>query len=507
MKLADLMEGLPVIEWKGDRNTEVSDICYHSERAAAGSAFVAIEGLKSDGHKYLADAFSRGAVAAAVSKEFCQLAALRSLPQGRTAVRVKDTRAALSRMAANFYGKPSEGLTMIGVTGTNGKTSITWMIHAILQQQYGSVGQIGSLGIYFSHRWKPSTHTTPESLELQKLLRGMLNSGLKSCVMEVSSHALELNRVRDIDFDGAVFANLTHEHLDFHKSMEQYYMAKRKLFYMTGQFNVINTDDIYGKRLALELSSGRGTRLITYGLGGEAHFKAHDIRIHKNYTEFLLVTPTGEVPVKTCLPGKYNIYNCLAAAACAEAMGLELTQIRDGLEGVRQIPGRFEQIPAEGNVNIIIDYAHTPDGFRQILETVRQTAKGRIVMVFGCVGERDKSKRSVMGQIASKYSDLCILTTDNCRSEDPEDIINQIKKGFIPGTKHVEILDRETAIRYAILSSKENDTILITGKGHEQRQIIGDTVYYFNEREIISVALRERSRQAVLGAKVAQMPV
>ncbi|MGI6141165.1 MAG: UDP-N-acetylmuramoyl-L-alanyl-D-glutamate--2,6-diaminopimelate ligase [Caldicoprobacterales bacterium] len=503
MKLSDIMEGIHILEYTGNTHIPISDICYHSHKAKPGSVFVAIQGLRSDGHQFIADALSKGACAVVVSKELHKITALTDLYGKVTVIRVRETRSALSRMAANLCKHPSKALNMIGVTGTNGKTTIAYLVHAILER-YEGVGQIGSLGIFSGHEWKESSHTTPESLELQKILKDMLDSGLKSCIMEVSSHALELGRVRDIDFDAAIFSNLTHEHMDFHKSMENYYIAKRRLFYMTNRFNVINIDDPYGKRLASELTACNQAPIITYGIKEDADCRAHSVRMLGNHTELHIITPAGDMTLRILLPGRYNVYNCLAAVACTHMLGLGLSEIK-ALEQVKQIPGRFEVIPAGRNVNIIIDYAHTPDGFQQLLETVSGFAKGRIVMVFGCVGERDQSKRSVMGEIASRYSDLCILTTDNCRSENPKDIIEQIKKGFSIGTNYVEILDREAAIRYAILNSKENDTILVTGKGHEKKQVIGNITFYFDERKIVDTALKDLSRQ--MGISPARLSV
>ena len=490
MKLGDLIKGIDIVEWKGFNNHLISDICYHSGKAKPGSVFVAIEGFRSDGHIFIQDAISRGAVAIVVSKCVNHIAGLEHFPYKTAVIRVKDSRSALSKMAANFFNHPSRELNMIGVTGTNGKTTITCLIYSILKQREVNVGQIGSLGICNCNKWQKSSHTTPESLELQTILRNMSDSGIKSCVMEVSSHALQLKRVQDVDFNGAVFSNLTHEHLDFHENMENYFQTKRKLFYMTSQFNIVNADDSYGRRLAGELAN-RAVPVVTYGLAENADFKAHYINLQRNCTNFNLITPAGNIKITTFLPGKYNIYNCLAAAACGYMMGFNLYEIKAGIEQVKQIPGRFEVIHADRNVKIIIDYAHTPDGFRQLLETVSRFADGRIIMVFGCVGERDKSKRKVMGEIASQYSDLCILTTDNCRSEDPSVIIKQIKEGFYPGTDYMEILDREEAIRYAIMNSQKNDTILITGKGHERRQIIGNEEFYFNERTIVTTAIKD----------------
>jgi UDP-N-acetylmuramoyl-L-alanyl-D-glutamate--2,6-diaminopimelate ligase len=496
VKLADLMGGLELLAVDGGIDRQIAGICYNSGKASENSIFVAIEGLKQDGHKYIPDALSKGAKVFIVSKDTKETDELAERVKAGeiTIIKVQDTRAALSSISAAYYGKPSDKMELIGVTGTNGKTTVVSLIKSILETTKDKVGLIGTLGVMVDNAWMDSTHTTPESLELQGLFRTMLDVRTDACVMEVSSHALELERVNDCNFDIGIFTNLTHEHLDFHKTMEHYYEAKRKLFFMTGKCNIINIDDFYGKRLAGDIK-GKGPSLITYGITGQADVTAKDIEFHEDGTEFQLRTPNGKIRMEIELPGEYNVSNCLAAAACGYAMGFDLNQIKTGLEKVRNVPGRYEVIPTGRDLNIIIDYAHTPDGFYNLLNTVSRFARGRIVMVFGSDGERDHSKRSVMGEIAAAYCGMCVLTTDHCRSEDPHEIANDIKRGFPVGMDFVEILDREEAIRYAILNSRENDTILITGKGHEHRQIIGDQTLYFNEKEIISQALDDLSRR------------
>jgi UDP-N-acetylmuramoyl-L-alanyl-D-glutamate--2,6-diaminopimelate ligase len=321
------------------------------------------------------------------------------------------------------------------------------------------------------------------------MFKSMLQSKADTCVMEVSSHSVQLERVNDCDFNIGIFTNLTHEHLDFHKNMENYYNTKKQLFYKTNNFNIVNIDDAYGNRLAKEIETAP-PRLLTYGIDNNASIYAKEIISSERGSEFLLNTPKGKINITINIPGKFNIYNSLAAAACGYALGLSLTHIKEGLEAVMGIPGRFEVVHTNKNFNIIIDYAHTPDGFKNFLGTVKKFAKGRKILVFGCVGERDHAKRSLMGEIAEQYCDVCVLTTDNCRSEDPSEILNDIKYGFKKVNKsYIEILDRAEAIRYAIINSKENDTIIITGKGHDKQQIIGDNVMHFDEKEIIAQAL------------------
>ncbi len=483
MKLLKLLDDLDIVEIWGNPNRIIKGISHNSKLVKADYIFVAIEGIKFDGHNFINDAVINGASVIIVSKNI-------KITEDVTIIKVKDTRLALSKVASAFYGYPAKELKIIGITGTNGKTTTTYFSKKILDYTNRNVGFIGSLGVHINGLNVPTSLTTPESIELQKILRQMVNSDIDTCVMEVSSHAIELNRITDCDFDIGVFTNLTHEHLDFHHTMEDYFKTKSKLFLMSKECNIINIDDPYGKRLYNMLAGSTG-KLITYGINESAHIRAERIQMHDRFSTFLLNVNNQKAEVKINLPGKYNIYNALASAACGYALGANMNEIKNGIESVRHIPGRFEVIkPSDLNLNIIIDYAHTPDGFRNLLTTVRKYAKGRIVIVFGCVGERDQSKRSIMGSVASKLCDLSILTTDNCRSENPAEIIEDIKKGF-SRPNYIEILDREEAIRYAVLNSKKDDTILITGKGHEKRQIIGDKIYYFDEHEIINKAINE----------------
>jgi len=484
VRLADLVIGLEAIKIHGRLNRDIKGISYNSKHTEKDYIFVAIEGLKHDGHQYIDDALSRGASTLVVSKD------PDILPDGATVIRVADTRLALSRLSASYYGSPSKSFDLIGVTGTNGKTTTAYLVKSILESSHIRTGLIGSLGLYIDDHFESTSHTTPESLELQQMFRRMADVGVKACVMEVSSHSIELERINDCDFDTGIFTNLTHEHLDFHKTMEHYYEVKRKLFFSTKRTNIVNIDDQFGRRLANELLEAKRP-IISYGIYNKADVHARDILIKDGGSSFTLVSPAGTIEITSALPGKYNVYNSLAAAACCLELGIGLETVRQGLEAVKGIPGRFERINIRDNINVIIDYAHTPDGFVQLLETVKSFARGRIIIVFGCVGERDRSKRSVMGRIAAEYCDLSILTTDNCRLEDPGDIIEEIKQGIPHTANNIEILDRAEAIRYAILNSRENDTILITGKGHEHRQIINEEAFYFNETEIVEQARDE----------------
>ena len=490
MKFLDMIENIDIINIKGKPDIEIKGIAYNSSTVQKDYIFVAIEGMKVDGHNYIEDAIDRGATVLFVTKDIKAIS-------GMLIVKVADTRVALSALSAAFYGNPTEKMKLIGVTGTNGKTTTTYLIQSILKTMTTKTGLIGTLGVITNDQVIKTGKTTPESLELQGLSQALVNAKTKVCLMEVSSHSLKLKRVHDCDFDIGVFTNLTHEHLDFHKTMEEYYQAKRALFLMTHQFNIINIDDPFGDRLAKELVY-RETPLLTYGIESKADIMAKNIVLNPHGSQFTLVTPDGEITINTVLPGKYNVYNGIAAAAAAYAMGIELANIKAGLSSIVGVPGRFEQIPTQRDFNVIIDYAHTPDGLENLFETVSKFVKGRIILVFGCVGERDHSKRKIMGEIAARYSDLCVLTTDNCRSEDPQVIINNIKEGFSEQTPYVEILDREVAIQYALANAQKDDTILITGKGHERQQIIGNQVNYFNEKAIIKDALSELTKSEII---------
>jgi len=484
--LADIIKHLDSADIKGSIKISIRGIAYNSNSVEDNYIFVAIEGLKVDGHEYIKDAISKGANTIVISKDI-------EVTQEITVIKVKDTRAALSILSASFYGHPSKNLELIGVTGTNGKTTTTYFVKSVLDASKRNTSLIGTVEKIINGKSFYSSHTTPESLELQGMFKVMLQEKVDACVMEVSSHSIQLSRVNDCDFNIGIFTNLTHEHLDFHGNMENYYDVKKQLFYNTNDFNIVNIDDYFGNRLAKEIKDHR-PRLLTYGINNDADVNAKDIALYEGYSEYTINTPKRKINIKIKIPGMYNIYNSLAATACAYALGIDLEYIKEGLEAVISIPGRFEVVPTNKNLNIIIDYAHTPDSFEKILGTITKFAKGRKIIIFGCVGERDHTKRSKMGEITEQYCDLCVLTTDNCRSEDPNSILTDIKQGFKKGNKaYIEILDRAEAIRYAIVNSREHDTIIITGKGHEQRQIIDENVMYFNEREIIAKALEEIS--------------
>lgn len=487
MKLSQLLENISDVEFKNYKDVDILGIAYDSRKIKQDFIFVAIEGFKLDGHKYVEDAISKGAKAVIVEK---YVDTVDNIIQ----IKVKDTRGALANISANFYNRPSENLRLVGITGTNGKTTTTYLIKSILEVYNKKVGLIGTIGNIIGDKIEKTNNTTPESLELQMIFNDMVKDDMDTCIMEVSSHSLALNRVDSSDFNIGIFTNLTPEHLDLHKTIENYLSAKLKLFYMTSDYNIINGDDPYGKNIINEIKSLK-TPLLTYGINECSDIRAKNIRHSLESVKFTLLMKNDSIDINMDIPGIFTVYNSLAAAACAYAMGIDLGTIKNGLENVHGVKGRFEVVPVDKDFTVIIDFAHTPDGFEKVLSTINDFAKGRKVAIFGCGGDRDRTKRPVMGEIAGKYVDLCVLTSDNSRSEKTEDIIKDIVLGVEKtGCDYVNIPDRRDAIKYALLNSKPNDVIILLGKGHETYQIINDKVLPFDEREIIMDILEKSSK-------------
>ncbi|WP_427338494.1 UDP-N-acetylmuramoyl-L-alanyl-D-glutamate--2,6-diaminopimelate ligase [Caloranaerobacter sp. DY30410] len=484
MKLTDLINGLEIEKYSGDLDMEISKIVYDSRKAVNGCVFVAIEGYKTDGHNYISQAISNGAKVVILQKDI-------NIPENIVKILVKDTRCALARISSNYYKNPSRKLELIGITGTNGKTTTTYLIKSILEMVGKNVGVIGTIGNVINDKVIKAKNTTPESLDLQEIFNHMVETNIDSCVMEVSSHSLELKRVEYCDFNVGIFTNLTPEHLDFHKDLQSYMEAKVKLFYKTRDYNIINADDEYGKKIKSIIQELK-TPILTYGIESEADITAHNIEIYASGVKFDLITPNGSIDIRLNIPGKFSVYNALAAASCGIAFNIKLEDIKKGLEAVRGVKGRFEVIPTNTDFSVIIDYAHTPDGFKNVLSTIDQFAKGRKIIVFGCGGDRDKTKRPKMGEIASHYCDICIITNDNPRTENPTEIINDILKGINnEECEYVVIEDRREAIRYALEIARKDDVILLAGKGHETYQIVGNEVLPFDEKKIVLEILGE----------------
>lgn len=480
LRLSDIIRDFEYELVKGDLDIEISKIEHDSRKVSEGDMFIAIKGFSVDGHNYVNEAIDKGASCIVVEKE-----ADYDIGKNVTLIKVQDTLLAMAKFSSVFYGEPSKKLNLIGVTGTNGKTSTTYLIKRIFEEDGNKIGVMGTLGVVINGERIENKNTTPESLLIQRQLKRMLDKGMSYCVMEVSSHALDLKRVEYINFQVGIFTNLTEDHLDYHKTMENYYKSKLKLFNMTEKYNVINADDEYGRRMLKDIENK--VPVLTYGINEKYHVYATDVNYHTNGVDFILNTPKGSIPIHMKLLGMFNVYNALAAASCAIAYDISLPVIKKGIESVTGIRGRFEVIHVESrDFDVIIDYAHTPDGLEKVLKAIDGFAQGRKIVIFGAGGNRDREKRPIMGEIAANYADICIVTSDNPRYEDPDKIIEDILVGVKRGkAEYVAITDRKDAIKYAIGIAKPKDTILLAGKGHEKYIIIKDKMIPFDEKQIV----------------------
>jgi len=484
---------------------EVFDIAHDSRKVRPGSLFVAVRGFHSDGHQFIPQAVQAGAVAIVAEKGRNE-AAFRMTPM----IVVDDSRRALALLAAAFYGHPSQNLILVGITGTNGKTTTTYLIKSIMEAAGRKAGLIGTIDYRVGDKVYTAPNTTPESLDLQRLLAEMVGFGVEYCVMEVSSHALALGRTVGCEFAVAGFTNLTQDHLDFHESMESYFRVKLLLFagLSPNAFAVINSDDVR----ATEIIGATRAKVLTTGLSERADIRpsgsiGHGIR----GLSFSVATPSGTISVESSLVGRHNIYNILSAIGIGTALGFAGDDIARGISAMRAVPGRMEKVDEGQPFNVVADYAHTEDALVRLLETVREIATGKVITVFGCGGDRDRGKRPKMGAAAVNGSDIVIVTSDNPRTEDPLSIIGEIEKGMeasgvrlpvcdlvsatAPGkTPYFVIPDRHAAIAAAINMAGKGDVVVLAGKGHEDYQIIGDRKIHFDDREIARDELRKRRR-------------
>ncbi|SHH12433.1 UDP-N-acetylmuramoyl-L-alanyl-D-glutamate--2,6-diaminopimelate ligase [Tepidibacter thalassicus] len=483
MKLKDIIKGLDILNIKGDIDLNIEDIHYDSRKVSENSLFICVKGFNLDGHKFIQDALDKGSKAFIVEDDV--------YIDGYTFVKVKNTRKAMAKISSNFFANPTKHLNLIGVTGTNGKTTITYLLKDVLEYNNEKVGLIGTIKNIIGKREIISSRTTPESIELQKYFREMLENGNNYCVMEVSSHSLELNRVDNCEFKIGIFTNLTEEHLDFHKNLDEYRMAKEKLFYKTTVGNLINIDDIYGKKIYNSIKNLE-VPVLTYGIEGDADIKAENVKIYSTGVEYKLITPKYELDVYVPISGRFTVYNSLAVIGACYLMDIPKEAILEGLKNTKGVPGRFESVNSSKGFSVIIDYAHTPDAIENILKTAREFVKGKIITVFGCGGDRDKTKRPLMGSISQKYSDLTIVTSDNPRTEDPVKIIEDILRGIDDSKQDYEvIIDRREAINNAINRAESGDIVIIAGKGHENYQIIGREKIHFDDKEVVIEILGE----------------
>lgn len=495
MQLQELVSRITTARLDGEVTVEITGIQTDSRKVQAGDLFICLPGHTVDGHDFADKAVAQGAVALVVERKL-DLA----VPQ----MIVKDCRYAMAVLADYFYGSPSQQMRMIGVTGTNGKTTTTYLIERILSDAGFQPGIIGTIQMRYAGHKIDMSRTTPEALELQQSLHAMVEAGTDACVMEVSSHALEQGRVKGCRFRTAIFTNLTQDHLDYHKTMEEYRAAKGLFFSRLGnefpaspeqhQYAVFNVDDAataYFKTLT-------SAEVITYGVDQPADIQASDIRITSKGTQFHVATFWGSADIQLQMVGKFNVYNALAAIAAGLIEGIPLEQIKASLEAIPGVDGRVEAVDAGQSFAVIVDYAHTPDGLENVLKTVKEFATGRVITVFGCGGDRDRTKRPIMGRLAAVYSDHVMVTSDNPRTEDPALILVDIEQGIIDDTTHTSTyeleVDRRAAIQKAIEMASPDDVVLIAGKGHETYQIIGRETHDFDDREVAKEAIRGNSR-------------
>ena len=490
MQLKPLLSRVAVLGFEGPADAEIGSVCYDSRQASPGSLFVALRGAKSDGHQHLAQAVERGAAAVMVE------AMPAPLPASVACIHVRDSRQALAEAAASFYRYPSLKLKVVGVTGTNGKTTTTFLLKHICERAMLRCGLVGTVRYEIGEETLPSAHTTPESLDLQALLTRMREAACKAAVMEVSSHALAQQRVSEIEFDAAVFTNLTQDHLDFHADLPSYFNTKASLFteHLPAQTKkrgtaVINVDDRYGQELLARLP--KGVPVITYGVGSRANFRASNFKTELAGTSYQLDAQDRSFLVRLPLIGKFNIYNSLAALAAANALGIQLRSAVMALASAPPVPGRLELVEAKRNYQVYVDYAHTDDALHNVLRTLRDLNPNRLIVVFGCGGNRDRAKRPLMAQAAEQWADHAIVTSDNPRGEEPEAIIRDIEKGFQKRGYEV-IVDRRQAIERAVSLAGARDIVVIAGKGHETYQQFADETVPFDDVKTAKAAIEAR---------------
>ena len=480
MKLKELIKDIGAVECTADPEMEIAAVHYDSRKVAPGSLFVAVSGFASDGNRFIPMALSKGAVAVVTAKK----------PEGAVPyVLVKSDRLALAMLGCSFYGHPAKAMTMIGVTGTNGKTSVTLLLKQVLEKCLGAkVGLIGTMANLVGSEVIPTERTTPESFDLQALFARMRDAGCSHVVMEVSSHAVTLERIGGTHFDIAAFTNLTEDHLDFHGTMDAYCDAKAELFRRCDKA-VVNGDDSYAGRIL----AAAQCPCLTTSVSGGGDLQAKDLELLSEGIHFTAVSEREEVAVQLPIPGRFTVYNALTVMGIAAELGISLADCAEALKTAEGVKGRIEVVPTpETPYSVLIDYAHTPDGLENVLSSVKDFCKGRLIAVFGCGGDRDPMKRPIMGEIGVKLSDIAIITSDNPRTEDPmaiiEDILKGVKKEY---GEYIVMEDRRAAIRYAMDIAKKDDIIVLAGKGHETYQDIGGHKYHLDEREEVAAHLQE----------------
>ena len=487
MQLKTLLAAIPVRQIIGTLDRPVESIAYDSRRVQRNALFVAMRGEKVDGHKFIGQAVEKGASVIVADREEKHLRA--------TCVVVEDTRTSLADLSAIFYGHPAQRLKLAAVTGTNGKTTTSFLIKHVCEKAGLRCGLIGTVRYEIGERVLPAIRTTPESLDLQELLAQIVNAGCRAAAMEVSSHALAQNRTRGLEWNVAVFTNLTQDHLDFHGTMESYFESKAKLFTQLGQQEnkrkpaaVVNIDDRYGQQLLDKID--KSVAIITYGMGARADFRVSNYRVEFGGTSYQLDARGKSYLVRVPLIGRFNVANSVAALAAANGLGVDLRAAVLSLGKSPQVPGRLEMVPAKRQFQVFVDYAHTPDALANVLKTLRELQPQRLIVVFGCGGDRDRQKRPLMGEMVDRHADYAIITSDNPRKEDPSRIVAAIEKGF-RSTHFEKIVDRTEAINRAIALAQPRDIVLIAGKGHENYQEFADHTIPFNDIQVARRAIED----------------
>ena len=488
MELKKILVGMEGLKVRGDLDIEISGIENNSKNVKKGNLFVAIKGFSTDGHQYVENAIENGANAIMI-QEGCNIKDI-NIPENVTVVMAKDTREGLAVASDNFYEHPSRKFKLIGVTGTKGKTTTTFMIKEILEKAGKKVGLIGTIATYINNRKiKDSDRTTPESLELQQIFSEMVKEGVEVVVMEVSSQSLKLNRVEGCEFDIVIFTNFSEDHISpkEHPDMQDYFNSKLKLFKMC-KTGIVNTDDLYGAKIPRMFPENN---ITTYGIDNHANLLAKDITITNSYVDFKVKIKDRNERVKTGIPGRFSVYNSLAAICVAQKFGVEPEKVKEALLEVR-VPGRSELVDNEKEIPIMIDYAHSPESLENILQATKSYTRGRVISVFGCGGDRDAGKRPIMGEISGRIADFTIITSDNPRTENPEEIVKQIEEGMKKTKgKYKVIVDRKEAIKEAIKMANKRDIVILAGKGHEPYQEINGEKHPFDERIIVKDIIEE----------------
>ena len=508
MQLRNVLKNIEPLHIAEDFYGDVQDICYDSRHVQENSLFVAIPGLKVDGHDYIGEAIDRGAKFIVHEKEYLP-------PPGIIGIQVKDCRRTLGILGKNFFRDPSSRLCLIGVTGTNGKTTVTYLLESILREAGFRVGVLGTVNYRFNKKVLPAPNTTPESYDMQKILRVMVDEGITHVIAEVSSHAADLKRIDDCTFEMGIFTNLTQDHLDYHGTMENYFQAKKRFFdevipagKKIQKFMIVNADDPWGQRLLKEVH--KDTSSLTYGIENRCDMIADTFTFSLEKTKADILMGKNRCSISSPLIGKFNLYNILAASLAAASLKIPGKIIRTGIAKLKKVPGRLERVNKPGQPGVFVDYAHTDDAIRRVLQSLSSFKKRKIITVFGCGGDRDRSKRPLMGKAAASLSDITIVTSDNPRTEKPLSIIEEIERGiqeislkkFHPGLLgqdevgkgYTVIPDRKEAIIKAVSTADASDIVFIAGKGHENYQIIGKTRIPFDDRKIAKAALQDRSK-------------